>query len=125
LYGFGKTLVDLAPGNGEAIGPYHPANKTANRMFAIDTHQTREGGYSGAAVYSKEVDAIVAIQVEGTTVRNDAPQGTTVLAMPMYRIADEFPEITTLSALKTNRSAANYLYHVYLATTVAESKRHG
>jgi hypothetical protein len=115
LYGFGKTLVDLSAGHGVAIGPFHPSNRTANRLFALETQQTREQGYSGAAVYSEELGAIVGIQIEGTTVPGSAPQGTTVLAMPLYRIAEEFPELQILSALKKGIDTTNYWYHVYLS----------
>jgi hypothetical protein len=115
LFGFGKTLVDLSPGIGEAIGPFHPSNKFANRLFALESHQTREQGYSGAAVYSQELRAIVGIQTEGTTVPGDAPHGTTVLAMPLYRIAEEFPGFEILSELKKGSTATNYWYHVYLS----------
>jgi hypothetical protein len=114
LYGFGKTLVDLAPGIGEALGPFHPSNKFANRLFALQSHQT-EQGYSGAAVYSQQLQAVVGIQMEGTTVPGYAPQGTTALAMPLYRIAEEFPDLPILSKLNESRRAAKYWYHVYLS----------
>jgi hypothetical protein len=115
LYGFGKTLVDISPGAGSFVGPYHPQNLTANRLFSLQTQQTREQGYSGAAVFSDSLGCVVAIQIEGTTVSGSGPQGTTVLAMPIYRIAQLFPEIATFhDALKAILEEP-YWFHVYLS----------
>jgi hypothetical protein len=115
LYGFGRTLVDLSPGTGGFVGPYHPQNLTANRLFSLETQQTREPGYSGAAVFSDDLSSVVAIQIEGTTVPAGAPQGTTVLAMPIYRIAQLFPEIGAFRDALKESSEEPYWFHVYLS----------
>jgi hypothetical protein len=115
LYGFGKTLRDISPGGGTFIGPYHPQNKFANRLFSLETLQTREGGYSGAAIFSHDLKAVVAIQIEGTTVPANAAQGTTILAMPLYRIAEVCRDIRIFSEALTTFPNEPYYYHVYLS----------
>jgi len=115
LHGFGVTLVDLSSAAGTFVGPYYPLNRSDNRLFTLDSRQAREGGYSGAAVYSDAEHAVVAIQVEGTTVPGADAQGTTVLAMPLYRVADACPELRSLAAADDPASRSWYSYHVYLS----------
>jgi len=120
LFGYGKTLVNISPGVGKFVGPYHPQNKAVNRLFALETGQTREGGYSGAAVFSHVHERVIAIQTEGTTVPGDAAHGNTVLAMPLYRIAQRCvekgePIVRILSETIDGEPKEYYSFHVYLS----------
>jgi hypothetical protein len=115
LCGFGRTLVDMSSGKGQFVGPYHPQNKLANRLFGLESQQSRDAGYSGAAIFSEKYNGIVAIQIEGTTVPAGAPHGTTVLAMPLYRIAEVCKELRAFSDALKSSSNEIYSYNVYLS----------
>ncbi|SRR6266446_603741 len=115
IYGFGTTLVDLSSATGTFVGPYHPQNLTANRLFELETQQAREQGYSGGAIFSDDTRSVVAIQIEGTTVPGSAAHGNTVLAMPMYRIAELFQGIRIFREALNNIPENSYQYDVYLS----------
>lgn len=85
LLGYGKSLKDRGTGCGTFTGFFDPQSSSANRLFKLDSKQLGEQGYSGGAVFSKEAQAVVAIQIEATTART-GPERDTVLAMPLYRI---------------------------------------
>lgn len=115
LFGYGKTLVHSSPAIGSFVGPYHPQDVTANRLFSLESLQSREEGYSGAAIFSTDAQAVVAIQIEGTVVRADAAHGTTVLAMPLFRIAEFVNTVPIFADAIAARDDDYYLYHVYLS----------
>jgi hypothetical protein len=115
IFGFGKTLKDLSSGLGRYIGPVLPDNRYANRLFSLQTVQTNEGGYSGAAIYSEDMRAVVGIQTERVDVAGYAAQGSTILAMPLYRIAEQFPDLAVFSNASDPSQANLYSYHVYLS----------
>lgn len=115
LYGFGKTLVDQSSAIGTFVGNFHPDNRTSNRLFSLQTEQSRQQGFSGGAVFSDATSCVVAIQTEGTTVPAGAPNGTTVLAMPIYRIAQLCSSVPTLRSLNENTQNETYWFHVYLS----------
>lgn len=86
LQGYGVSLKDRSVGVGEFIGPFDPQNSPGNRLFQLRSPELGEGGYSGAAVFSDELQAVVAIQVEATRATTGSGRDT-ILAMPLYRIA--------------------------------------
>ena len=86
-YGFGKTLKHRSAGGGKFIGIYSFQNSTNFNMFEVESNQLGEQGYSGAAIYSQEANAVVAIQTSTTGQRLGVHSGT-VLTMPLYRIAE-------------------------------------
>jgi len=61
LCGYGKTLVDLSIGRGEFLGFYDRQNSPANRLLKLDSKQLGQGGYSGGAVVSGELQAVVTV----------------------------------------------------------------
>jgi hypothetical protein len=86
LCGYGQSLVDLSIGRGEFLGFYDRQNSPANRLFKLDSKQLGQGGYSGGAVVSDELQVVVAVQIAATGNETGAERDT-VLAMPLYRIA--------------------------------------
>ncbi|GEM_PF-1625490 len=84
LRGHGETLNTLSNGTGEFIGYINEPN---NRLFKLRSPETAESGYSGGAVFSDEAHAVVAIQTK-TTTQFVGAESNTVLAMPLYRIAE-------------------------------------
>lgn len=86
LFGYGQTLGGLSQGMGDFVGSYYPRNSTSNKLFRLRSSELSEEGYSGGAVFSHELQAVVAIQIETTRTRIGAGHDT-VLAMPLYRIA--------------------------------------
>lgn len=93
LHGYGASLKDRSVGAGEFIGPFDPQNSPGNRLFQLRSPELGEGGYSGAAVFSDELRAVVAIQVEATRAATGSGRDT-ILAMPLYRIAQQWELLT-------------------------------
>lgn len=85
VYGYGKSLQYLSVGTGQFLGAYDWQNSQNNRVFLLDSKQLGEGGYSGAAIFSNELQAVVAVQT-GATQTITGPGRDTILAMPLYRI---------------------------------------
>lgn len=95
LHGYGKTLKDRSVGAGEFIGLFDPQNSPGNRLFELDSKQLGEAGYSGAAVFSDELQRVVAVQTEATKAIA-GPGRDTILAMPLYRIARQWEPLAPL-----------------------------
>jgi len=100
LQGFGQTLVSLSTAQGQFEGLTNPDGAP---LFRLKSSSASDRGYSGAAVYSDSLRAAVAIQVEAA----DGDPKDTVLAMPLYRIANALDYLRaswpTLPALVTER----------------------
>ena len=101
VYGYGKSLFDISIGNGTFLGFYDRQNKSSNRLFKYDSKQLGEGGYSGGAVISEELQAVVAIQISATKNTTGAERDT-VLSMPLYRIAEEYRLLSKKHSLNEN-----------------------
>lgn len=96
LRGYGVTFVDQSGGKGTFLGPFDPQNSQSNRMFVLRSSEIGEGGYSGAAVFSEKLGAVVAVQVEATT-KKTGPHRDTILSMPLYRIASYWDQLKKLA----------------------------
>jgi hypothetical protein len=113
--GYGKTLGDVSSGAGKIVGSHLPQDQSANRLLLLATEQGNEGGYSGAAIFSTEIKAVVAIQIEGADVPPGTAHATTVLAMPLYRIAQLFSSLPVFADSLARQGEQDYYYHVYLS----------
>ena len=89
LRGYGVTFRDQSAGQGEFIGFFDPQNSSDNRLFQLRSTELGEGGYSGGAVFSEQLQAVVAIQIESTTATTGAGRDT-ILSMPLYRVAQHW-----------------------------------
>ncbi|HYH67520.1 MAG TPA: serine protease [Urbifossiella sp.] len=105
VYGFGRTLVTRSSGRGEFIGVYEPGDKADYRLFRLDSKQLGEEGFSGGAVFSDDFRAVVAIQSHAATA-TFGPGRDTVLAMPLYRIAEILRDLN-IPALQAENDAAH------------------
>lgn len=85
LRGYGEALGDPATGMGEFVGVVDRQNSSDYRLFRLRSDELVDEGFSGGAVYSDELKAVVAIQIEVGRSRI-GPLSKTVLAMPLYRI---------------------------------------
>lgn len=92
LIGYGVTLKTQSSGSGEFIGFFDPQNSPGNRLLLLRSAESGEGGYSGAAIFSDELQAVVAVQVEATKAET-GPGRDTILAMPLYRIAQHWEQL--------------------------------
>jgi hypothetical protein len=106
LCGYGKTLVDLSIGKGEFLGFYDRQNSSANRLFKLDSKQLGQGGYSGGAVVSDDLQAVVAVQIAATGTSIGVERDT-VLAMPLYRIAKQWEQLETLATSEDQQEDSN------------------
>ena len=95
LRGYGITLKDQSPGRGMFLGFLDPQNSFSNRLFLYSSSELGERGFSGAAVFSDELNAVVALQIEATAAITGAGRDTT-LAMPLYRIAERWKDLILL-----------------------------
>lgn len=96
LHGYGKSLFDRSGGKGEFISPFDPQNTRSNRLFQLRSQELGEGGYSGGAVYSDQLRAVVAVQVEATRANTGAGRDT-ILAMPLYRIVPHWAQLQEIA----------------------------
>jgi len=103
LVGYGKTLTDRSQGVGEFVGFHDRENSADNRLFRLRSPELAEEGYSGGAVFSEELAAVVAIQTEATR-RNLGAGRDTVLAMPLYRVAHHWKPLIGLAEKKRTNS---------------------
>lgn len=85
-HGYGTTLKDQSAAKGEFVGPFDPQNSPGYRLFELCSPGLSEGGFSGAPVFSDNLQAVVAIQIEATKSVTGAGRET-ILAMPLYRVA--------------------------------------
>jgi hypothetical protein len=115
LVGYGKTLGNVSSGVGTIVGSHLPQDQSANRLLSLATDQTNEGGYSGAAIFSTDIEAVVGIQIEGADVTPGAAHSNTVLAMPIYRIAQLFSSLPVFASAIEQQGEQDYDYHVYLS----------
>jgi SOS-response transcriptional repressor LexA len=93
--GYGVTLKDQSIGEGEFLGPFDPQDLPSNRLFQLNSTQLGEVGYSGAAIFSDVSQAVVAIQIEA--------KRDTILAMPLYRIAQQWEYLNLFVGLGGSR----------------------
>ncbi|MGH3276244.1 MAG: trypsin-like peptidase domain-containing protein, partial [Streptosporangiaceae bacterium] len=100
--GYGVTLRSISAASGELIGLYDPQNSSANRLFRCRSTELAEEGYSGAPIVSLESASVVAIQVEAVIGGRGARD--TVLAMPLYRIAERWSQLEEIEAGQAERS---------------------
>jgi tetratricopeptide (TPR) repeat protein len=124
LRGYGISLREQSVGTGELVGHFDPQNAPENRLFQLRSQELGEQGYSGAAVFSDIKDAIVAIQIESTTT-NVGPGRDTILAMPLYRIAQKWEllaEIHNKQIQKTLQYAGANKEIFYLGEFVARDQ---
>ncbi|HKQ52332.1 MAG TPA: serine protease [Pyrinomonadaceae bacterium] len=95
IQGYGKTLYEQSAGLGEFVGRHYPQDFTENAIFIVRTQETGEPGFSGAPVFSETLGAVVGIQTEATTAETGAGRDT-VLAMPLFRIAQRWKYLSEL-----------------------------
>lgn len=84
--GYGRSLHDQSAGTGDYIGPFDSQNSPDYRLFMLRSPELGEQGYSGSAIYSEELQAVIGFQIEATTAQVGAGRDT-ILVMPLYRIA--------------------------------------
>lgn len=101
LYGYGKSLKELTGGEGKFVSLYGPERK---RLFRLSSKELAEEGFSGGAVYSEELGAVVAIQIEAGKARL-GPTSETVLAMPLYRMAQFWKHLEHLARIAESSQA--------------------
>lgn len=92
LHGYGQTLGDPATGGGEFVGVIDRQHSSKNRLFRLRSQELGEAGFSGGAVYNIELGCVVAVQIEATQ-RSIGSTRDTILAMPLYRIANYWPDL--------------------------------
>ena len=127
LRGYGQALEDPATGVGEFVGVVDRLG--VYRLFRFRSPELRDVGFSGGAVYSDKLNAVVAIQIEAG--RNKlGPLRQTVLGMPLYRIAELSPEARRLLDPPESPSIFERVltkvhhYRYLIATTLKEVAQH-
>lgn len=115
LFGYGATLGNVSPAVGKILGSYLVQDQSAFSLLSLSSDQSNEGGYSGAAIFSHKSAAVVGIQIEGADVKPGTAHSTTVLAMPIYRIAQLFNTLPVFANAMKQQGEADYEYHVYLS----------
>jgi hypothetical protein len=114
VQGYGRTLGDRSSGTGQFVGPVDLRNSEAFRLFRLRSQELGEGGYSGAAIFSDELQAVVAIQTEASTEKLGAGRDT-VLALPLYRVARLWQPLLQLLESAATHEEADYKYDVFLS----------
>ena len=95
LYGYGESLQGLSKGVGKFLDRVHPQENPSNCLFKFTSNQLGEGGFSGGAVVSDELQAAVALQISATSQEQGAEEYT-VLAMPLYRVARNWDKLVDI-----------------------------
>jgi hypothetical protein len=94
--GYGENLPNAQQlGFGSLLRTYFRRNVAANYLLQYTSHQLTFRGWSGAAVYSLDANAVVGLQTESS------PKSDEVLAVPLSRIPEYWEELTTVAAFST------------------------
>lgn len=101
-YGTGMKEQAQASSKGEFLGSVHLDNRPSRRLFRLYSPDLGQQGYSGGAVFSDELQAVVGIQTEAS-VRRVGPESHVVLAMPLYRVAPWWEMLHQLARSSANR----------------------
>lgn len=99
LRGYGASLEERKSqwgGTGDFVGTVSIEHSAHNFLFQLNAPQLRDQGFSGGAVYSEAVGAVVAIQTEMGE-RDLGPMGNLVFAMPLYRVAGLWERLRTFA----------------------------
>jgi AdoMet-dependent heme synthase len=94
--GYGRSLLDQSCGLGEIVGTFDPQNQPALRLLRLRSPELAEPGYSGGAVFIDQANAVVGLQTEAAQATAGAGRDT-VLAMPLYRIAQIWDPLMIVS----------------------------
>lgn len=90
LYGFdGQYLKIRTVGLGKFVGFHDSEHK---RLFRLHSPELVAKGFSGGAIYSEQLNAVVAIQIAEGKSKLGATKNT-VFAMPLYRIAHSWNQL--------------------------------
>ncbi|HET9894553.1 MAG TPA: trypsin-like peptidase domain-containing protein [Streptosporangiaceae bacterium] len=116
--GYGLTLRSISAASGEFVGPYDPQNSSANRLFRCRSIELAEEGYSGCPIASSRSGAVVALQIEAVTGGRGARD--TVLAMPLYRVAEFWKRLEEVEARQAE-TRDGYLARRVLVVTAASA----
>lgn len=92
LHGYGVSLQARTAGDGQFVGSH---GSESDFLFRLRSKELAEEGFSGGAVYSDDLKAVVAMQIEAGRSRI-GPTSETVLAMPLYRIAQLWQPLNKL-----------------------------
>jgi Trypsin-like peptidase domain/TIR domain len=115
VHGFGMTLKDRSAGRGQIVSyTFVPENRESNRLLLIRSPELGEPGYSGAAVFSDVLQHVVAIQTEATAKPSGAHRDT-VVALPLSRVAEHWPELYEIIGIDREREGADYGYEIFLS----------
>lgn len=106
LHGYGEALKDPATGIGEFTGVVDRQRSRSYRIFRLRSQELVDVGFNGGAVYSDDLNAVVAMQI-GIGVTGLGPTSHTVLAMPLYRIAHLWEPLNNLAVRKAPDSVSH------------------
>ena len=106
LHGYGEVLKDSATGVGEFAGIVDRQNSSSYRIFRLTSQELVDVGFNGGAVYSDDLNAVVAMQI-GIGATRFGPTSRTVLAMPLYRIAQLWKPLKNLAARRAPDSVSH------------------
>lgn len=98
FYGYGETFIDISSGRGKFSGNYLPQDNRSNTLFLLKS-QELEPGCSGAAIVSDNLQAVVAIHIQGTPMSNGA-RCESAVAMPLYRVAKYWDGLHEIASSK-------------------------
>ena len=117
--GYGLTLRNISAAAGEFVGPYDPQNSSANRLFRCRSIELAEEGYSGCPIVSIRSSAVVALQIEAVTGGRGARD--TVLAMPLYRVAEAWGRLAEIEARQAENRDGYHSRKILLANVAGSA----
>jgi hypothetical protein len=118
--GYGLSLHDQSAGTGDYIGPLDLQNSPDYRLIMLRSAELGEAGYSGAAIFSEELQAVIGFQIEATTAEVGAGRDT-ILVMPLYRIAQFLGMFQQIAKTETASIMQDCDYDYDVLVTYAEN----
>lgn len=105
LCGYGTMLRHdaLSSSNGRFLGVMHIGHSASNTLLRLHSSDLGQKGYSGGAVFSDELKAVVGIQTEAANARI-GPESQVILALPLYRVAQLWPALNLLVKKSVERA---------------------
>ena len=122
-YGYGATLAYGSSAAGEFVGVWDRQDSKHARLFKLQSEQL-EPGFSGGAIFSEALQAVVGLQTSATD-KDTGQEASTALAMPLYRIANIWGDLasTARSRITADLAFLPVIDHFYGRTAELDQVR--
>jgi len=92
--GYPVSMNEQTTATGNFVGHVDVQERRDMRLFHFSSAEAGDKGFSGSPIYSVQAGGVVAVQTEGAR-KSAGPMSSSLLALPLFRIAGTLPISTT------------------------------